>query len=118
VEVNVILIRRFWLSIAACAVLLACNPLLAQTAEQQKRLDKLDAACEKERAKSIKDVEQRRINQCAKGTSKSPEECKQYWSNYGKDKGKGGDRSEQPELYSNLPQCKKAAQERAKFKPH
>jgi len=107
--------RRFWLSFAACAALLAGGPLFAQTAEQQKRLDKLDAACEKEKAKKTRQVEKRRTYQCTKATNKSAEECKQYWSKYGKDDPK--DKSDQPDLYSDLPQCKRAAREHAKFKP-
>src|SRR5262249_15180215 len=102
------------LSLAAAA-LLAGGPAFSQTPEQQQQLAKLDAACEKAKAKKTREVEKRRAYQCTKATDKSAEECKQYWSKYGKDDPK--DKSDQPDLYSDLPQCKRAARERAKYKP-
>ena len=88
-------------------------PAAAQT------LEELDAACYAARAARIKKVQQRKIEECVKAppehraAPKSREECEQYWGDYGWTKG-AADGKRQPYLYRNLPECKRAAEARAK----
>jgi hypothetical protein len=91
----------------------ASAPALAQS------LEELDAACYNARAARIKAVQQRKIEECVKAPAehraapKSRAECEQYWGTYGWTKGAANGK-QQPYLYRNLPECRRAAEARAK----
>src|SRR5262245_32075744 len=90
----------------------AC-PALAQS------LEELDAICYQAREARIRNVQQRKIEECVKGpaeyrgVAKSRAECEQYWGTYGWTK-PAANGKRQPYLYRNLPECRRAAEARAR----
>jgi hypothetical protein len=105
--------RSFALCITACAALAAARPALAQT------LEELDAACYNARAAKIKVVQERKIEKCLtaplgeRAVARSREDCERYWGTYGWTKGAANGK-QQPYLFRNLPECRRAAEARAK----
>jgi len=82
-----------------------------------RRLDELDAACYKAREPKIREVQQRKIEQCVsqpperREPRKSRSECERYWGDYGwvLRNQSGGAR---PHLFTDLPECKQAFEAR------
>lgn len=109
-------------AIVLAALLSALSaPAFAQTAEDLRRLEALDAVCLKARASKIRSAQQQKIEECvhevpqAREAKKSRGECETYWSDYGWTTGALAG-SRKPHLFADLPECKTAFEARQKYR--
>ena len=104
---------------ALLGTLLIANSAFAQSPEER-RLQDLDRACVKAREAKIGEVQRQKVEACVKeppeyrAAPKSREDCERYWKDYGWVQGTKG-RGTRPNLYTDLPACRRAAEARRKY---
>ena len=103
------------------AMVCVCQLVWAQSAEDLRRLDELDAICLKAREARIRVAQREKIEECVqevpqdRSAKKSRGECETYFSDYGWTTGALAG-SRRPSLYAELPECTRAFEARQPYR--